>query len=457
MHRIARLPLAATPSTSRLFRTRALAALCAGAVLGAGMTATAPAQAADPGWGPVQQIPPDGVHELPRTGVFPDGTLVAVWEDDDTGDQDDLTRIFRSTRAPGADWSAPVAFPVEDVWNLESIATLSDGGIQIAYGWHPSSSAIKHRVRIWNADGTVEAVGLGNTSDDYTLNGDAEGDVVAELLGSYDTQDGFDHLLRYYDGTAWRGMPNVAADPRDRFVTGPGESVWMAGYDQSTSKLRVRSWAPEMKSWKLEWSRDYPSGHLRKPLVDALALAVGAAGHVTLAWAEREIGRTGDTIRVVRREGRSGWTKPATLQRVPAGRHKVITGPVVAAAGTRSEVAWTVPGKKAEWRVVRVAALAGDGPDVRRLASTRSFSGFRDLSLDVDLRGDGDALVSYLKRRGSRRQVVGWFGAPDALQGTTLLKNAGIMIGDSAFLVPGVAAVISSVGYYALASRVLEE
>ncbi len=46
-------------------------------------------------------------------------------------------------------------------------------------------------------------------------------------------------------------MPRLPADPRDVFVAGPGESVWMAGYDQSRGVLRVRRWAPGRTSWKL--------------------------------------------------------------------------------------------------------------------------------------------------------------------------------------------------------------
>ncbi len=140
-------------------------------LLGLVASGSAPAIGADgPAWGPVQQVPPvGGSHDLPLTGVFPDGTLVAVWEYDDTGSGDDLTRIFRSTRPPGGAWGEPVALPVEDVWNLQAIAPLPDGGLQVAYGWEPRFPDIEHRVRVWNADGSVGPIGQGNTNDDYTL------------------------------------------------------------------------------------------------------------------------------------------------------------------------------------------------------------------------------------------------------------------------------------------------
>jgi hypothetical protein len=418
-----------------------------GLLLAAGASVVAPAAAAPgPDWGPEQDVPPtDRVHELPRSAVFPDGTLVTVWEEDDTGSQDDLTRIFRSTRPPGGAWSEPLALPVADVWNLQAIAPRPDGSLMIAYGWEPRFPEILHRVRVWHADGTVGPVGLHNTSDDWTLSGDAEGDVVAERLGSYDEEHGFDHLLRYHDGTRWVRMPKVGADPRDTFVAGPGESVWMAGYDQARTVLRVRRWRPGAREWRVEWSRDYPSGHARKPLVEGLDLATGAAGRVTLAFLERAVGRRGDTLRSVTRRDRRGWTDPVALERVAPGERRIITAPVVAATGGRAEVAWTVSSPLlAGRRDVRLAGLARGETDVLTVAAARSFSGFRDLSLDVDVRTGGDVLVTYLDRVDDERVLTAWLGPHGALQGEQLIGDAGVMLGDAAFLVPGLAAVVSS-------------
>lgn len=444
MHRIARLPLVAGLLSF---------------LLASGLAGSVSAQVADPEWGPVQEVPPfDRLHDLPRTGIFPDGTLVAVWEDDDTGDQDDLTRIFRSTRSPGGDWSEPLPFPVEDVWNLQSITTRPDGSLQIAYGWEPRFPDIKHRVRIWNADGTVEAVGLANTSDDYTLSSDSQGDVVAERLGSYDEQKGFDHLLRYYDGETWRRLPKLPAYRQDRFLPGPGDSVWMAGYDPARSKFLVRRWAPGMAAWKVEWSRDYPSGHLRKPLVTGVRLAVSSTGRVVVAFQEREVGKTGDTVRAVTRHGRS-WTRPFVLQRLPAGKHLTASLPVLAVAGDLVELAWTASApKRPGMRVVRLARLTAEGPEVRRLAVARSRSGFRDLFLGISMRGDGDVLVTYFQRSDDHDQLMSWLGPHDGLRGTLLLDNAW-SLGGGPFLVPGLAGVIAGSGSLFdqhLVSRVLE-
>ncbi|MEJ7795798.1 MAG: hypothetical protein WKF50_09615, partial [Nocardioides sp.] len=395
--------------------------------------------------------------ELPRTGVFSDGSLVSVWEHDDTGADDDLTRIFRSTRAPGEDWSAPEAFPVDDVWGLGSISTLPDGGIQIAYGWEPHFPDIVHRVRIWGADGSVTANGLGNTSDDYVLYGDADGHTIAERLGGYHEEAGFDHVLRYHDGVSWQRVPALGADPRDVFVAGPGESVWMAGYDQERTMLRVRRWAPGQSSWTLDWSRDYPPGHQRRPLVDGLDLAVGGPGHVVLAFQEREVGDTGATIRAVRHDPDAGWRPVRRLQRLAVGEHLTTTAPVVSAAGANVEVAWTSSApQRGGARQVWLAQL-GDGASAPRLLATvESFSGFRSLSLDVDVRDDGDVLVTYLERDGDMRNLVGLLGPSDQLERTVLLEDTGVALGEAAFLVRGVAAVVGAVRGELLLSRVAE-
>ncbi len=46
-------------------------------------------------------------------------------------------------------------------------------------------------------------------------------------------------------------------------------------------------------------------------------------------------------MRVVSRHAKKGWSRPALLQRVPAGDRTILTAPEVAASGQRGEVAWT--------------------------------------------------------------------------------------------------------------------
>ncbi|MEJ7795888.1 MAG: hypothetical protein WKF50_10070, partial [Nocardioides sp.] len=59
-------------------RSRAIITATLSAVLA---LSTAPVFAAAADWGPAQEVPPAGqTHELPRTGVFSDGSLVSVWE-----------------------------------------------------------------------------------------------------------------------------------------------------------------------------------------------------------------------------------------------------------------------------------------------------------------------------------------------------------------------------------------
>ncbi len=403
-----------TPSNLALAALSLVLGLVVG--LGSGLTGAA-AGASEPDWGLVQEVPPLGaVHSMPLSGVFPDGTLVAVWLHEGSGAGDDDTQAFRSTRRPQGDWTDPQAFPVHDVKTLEKIATRPNGSLQIAYGWDPDSSRFKYQVRIWNADGTVEKAPEATTA-----------------------------------------TPSLTGDPGDSHASGPGESEWMAGYDVSRSKLIVRRWKPGMSKWKLEWSRNYPSGHRRNPFVDGLDLAVGGRGRVILAFQERAIGDTGATLRAVRRSARSGWTRPAILQRLPVDGNELLTAPVVAAVGDHAEVAWTssAPGAQ-RVREVRVARLGSGGPDVRRLAVATAFKGFRTLSLDVDLRGDGDVLVTYLERRNDDRDLVGWLGPHDELSRTTLLEE---VAGDvfTSVLTPGLAAVVSRLGDDRLASRVLEE
>lgn len=384
--------------------------------LGSGLTGAA-VGASEPEWGPVQEVPPFGsVHSMPLSAAFSDGTLVAVWLHEGSDEADGTTQAFRSTRPPQGEWSDPEAFPVQDVKTLEEIATRSDGSLQIVYGWDPDSSRFKYQVRIWNADGTVEKAPTHDTA-----------------------------------------APSLHGDPGDSYASGPGKIEWMAGYDVSRSKLIVRRWKPGMSTWKVAWSRNYPSGHRRNPFVDGLDLAVGKAGRVVLAFQERGAGDIGATIRAVRRSGKSGWTRPGILQRVPADAKQLLTSPAAAAVGVHAEVVWTssAPGGQ-RLREIRVARLGSGGPDVRRLAVATAFKGFRSLALDVDLRADGDVLVTYLERSDDDRDLVGWFGPHEALSRTTVLED---VAGDvfTSVLLPGIAAVVSRLGDDRLASRVLEE
>lgn len=407
-------------SMHRTSRNLALAALSLvlGLVvgLGSGLMGAA-ANVSDPGWRPVQEVPPLGaVHAMPLSAVFSDGTLVAVWLQEGSGAVDEGPRAFRSTRPPQGEWTDPLAFPVQDVKTLERIAPRPDGSLQIVYGWDPDSSRFRYQVRIWNADGSVEKAPRSTTA-----------------------------------------APSLDGDPGDSYASGPGKTEWMAGYDVSRSRLNVRRWKPGMANWKLEWSRSYPSGHRRNPLVDGLDLAVGSAGRVVLAFQERETGGNGATVRAVRRSGKSGWTRPGILQRVPADDNQLLTSPMVAAAGVHAEVAWTssAPGGQ-RLREIRIAQLGGGGRDVRRLAVATAFKGFHTLFLDVDLRDDGDILITYMERSNDDRDLVGWLGSHDGLSRTTLLEDVALDVFTSVLL-PGLAAVISRLGDGRLASRVLEE
>ena len=158
------------------------------------------------------------------------------------------------------------------------------------------------------------------------------------------------------------------------------------------------------------------------------------------------------------RQGRSSWTRPFILQRLPAGKHLTASLPVLAVAEDLVEVAWTASAPKRRGsRVVRLARLTTEGPEVRRLAVARSRSGFRDLFLGISMRGDGDVLVTYFQRSDDHDQLMSWLGPHDGLRGLLLLDNAWSVGGP--FLVPGLAAVIAGSGSLFdqhLVSRVLD-
>lgn len=432
-------------------------ALSAAMLVVPGLASGSVAGAAGSPWGQETQVPPvEGVHTLPQTVAFPDGTLMAVWTYDDVRLEDPPGTVLRSTRPPGGVWNEPITFGVPDVGRVNAIAPRADGGLEISYR-DASRDRRAQQVRTWRADGSLGKVTL-SSSEAFSLSADPEGDIVATRLGRDDQRLGVYRVVRYLSGEGdWQAVPSIGADHGDVFVTGPGDSVWMAGYDRAGTRLVVRRWTPTSAGWTVDWSRDYPSGHRGKPLVLGQDLAVTASGRAVLAFREREIESTGETIRAVRRRAGSGWARPAVLQRLAAHEHLTASTPAVAAAGTAAEVAWTSSGAQRGTRDIRIARLGTGGPDVRRLAVAGSFRGFRDMSLDVDLRDDGDLLVTYLQRRGSRRQLVGWLGTQDELDSTTLLRDASVMLGDSAFLVPGLTGVVWSVRGGLLVSRTAEE
>ena len=438
--------------TARPTRALALATLWAIACVGTAVPATgAAAGSADPGWGPAQDAPP--YDSLPRTVVFPDGTLMAVWTQRPSSSDTDMT-VRRSTRAPGGSWTATEVLPTE-AYGFTGIAPGHDGALQVATAtW--AGDRTEYEVRTWNPDGTVGEVSLSNFSSGYLLHGDAEGDLLAERVVRNKAAGGFHHAFRYFDGSTWQPLPAVAEEPRDLVVLGSGDSVWMASYTRPENTLRVRRWKPGMATWKVEWSRDYPSGHPNAPYVAGMDLAAGSRGRVVLTFSERATARTDTTIVAVRRVGRSGWTRARILQRVALKRGQVVTAPVVAAAGDRTEVAWTVPARRGtRKRVVRIARLREHGPQVRRLTRTTAFRGAWDLGLDVDVRDDGDVLITYVERQVDQRDLVAWLGPHDALGRTTLLED---VTADpvTSVLVPGLAAVIASPEQGRLVSRVWE-
>ncbi len=116
---------------------------------------------------------------------------------------------------------------------------------------------------------------------------------------------------------------------------------------------------------------------------------------------------------------------------------------MVAAVGGHGVVTWSGPASSPGLRSVSAAWLTEEGAERRSVGVTGSFGGFRDLSLDVDLRADGDLLLTYLQRRGHRRQVMAWVGDRSQLTATLLLRDAGVAREDAAYLVPGLAAVLA--------------
>lgn len=413
--------------------------------LGPAPTATG---AVEPSWGSAEPVPPHGgPHPLALTATFPDGTVTAVWLQATEGGGSRLDVVQRSTRPPGGAWGDPVPLPVTDVGGLDAIAPGADGGLEIAYSL---SAAVErpHQVRTWNADGSASEVSLDDAGSSFDLAADAEGDVVATRLGRYSEARGFRRAVRYLDDDdgGWQVLPSLPADPRDRYLPGPGDTVWMAGYDQNRARLRVRRWSPRGATWSAEWTRAIGPRPLNKPLVQGLDLALGGAGRVVLAWQQRARGEVGAAVRVVRREGRSGWTNPLLLDRRAAAEHRPLSAPVVAAAGDHGVVAWSGPASIPGLREVSTAWLTDDGADRRSLAVTGHFSGFGDLSLDVDLRADGDLLLTYLQRRGHRRQVMAWVGSWLDHAPTLLVRDAGVMRADSASLVAGRATVVATTG-----------
>ncbi len=425
--------------------------MCVAASLGVGLPSGTSASGAEPGWGPTQEAPP--YDSVPRTVVFPDGTLMAVWTQRASSSDTDMT-VRRSTRAPGGSWTATEVLPTE-AYGFTGIAPGSDGVLHIATAtWAGDRS--EYEVRAWNADGTVGEASLDNFSSGYLLHGDADGDLLAERIVPNKGGGGSHHTFRYFDKSTWQPLPEVAEAPRDLVVLGSGDSVWLASYTRPKNTLLVRRWKPGMARWQVEWSRDYPSGHPNDPFVAGMDLAAGSGGRVVLALSERATARKDATIVAVRRTGRSGWTRAGILQRVALTRGQVVSTPVVAAAGDRAEVGWTVPAQRGtRTRVIRIASLGEGGPDVRRLTRTTAFRGVPDLNLDIHVRADGDVLVTYVERQVDQRDVIGWVGPHGALGRTTLLEDVTADPVASA-LVPGLAAVIASPERRRLVSRVWE-
>lgn len=402
---------------------------------GAGAVAQAPT------WGQEQEVPPEsGAHVEPLAVAFPDGTLVAVWTFYDDRPEDPPGVVLRSTRPPGGDWGDPVTFPVRDVERVNAVVASRDGGLEISYN-DASISKKTEQVRTWRADGSVGDVTLTNNRS-FDLKVDAEGDVVATRLGRL-RADGTHHRVVYYRAAgAWQRAPDITAQ-RDVYVPGPGDSVWMAGYDNDQTRIRVKRWRPGTRSWKLEWSRDYDRRPQYKPYVQGLDLALGGKGRALLAFQQREVRGKGASVRVVRRDGRSGWSKPVVLEQLPAGKHRQVSAPVVAAVGDLGAVAWSSTNSDRAGRDVNLAWLDGGAVERRTLEVTRTSKGHHGVSLDVGLRADGDLLLTYLQQPGSGQRLVAWAGAWDALVPTVLVPDASVVRGGSAFLVPGLAAVVS--------------
>ena len=393
-------------------------------------------------WSHEEEVPPAGVpHSQSLAAAFPDGTLVTVWLHFDPRPEDPPGVLLRSTRPPGGAWSDPEVFPVQDVARLNAIAAGTGGGIEIAYQ-DASITRKEEQVRTWNADGSVGEVLL-ESNEAFDLEADAEGDVVATRLGRY-TNGAFNQVVRYRSAVGWRKLPSVRAHPGQVFRPGAGDAVWIGGYDGDRTRLLVRRWTPTTGRWNVEWSRDYDRAPQYKPFVQGVDLALGGAGRATFAFQQREVRNRGASVRVVQRAGRSDWTKPQVLEQLPAGQRLTASAPVVAAAGELGAVSWSSSVAGNRLRDVNVAWLVDGAVDKRRLGVTDWFDGYRDLSLDVDLRADGELLMTYLGRRGHRRQVVAWAGSRNQLEVTVLVRDAGVPRSDSAFLVTGLAAVIAT-------------
>ncbi|MGA8847353.1 MAG: hypothetical protein WB471_12130 [Nocardioides sp.] len=220
----------------------------------AGLTAGA----SGTGWGPTQNVP---AHDsVPSTVVLPDGTLMALWTQRASSSDTDRT-VRRSVRAPGGSWTAVEVLPTE-AYGFTGFAPGPNGSLHLATATWAGDRTV-YEVRTWNPDGTVGEVGLSNYSSGYLLHADDAGDLVAERVAHTRNAGSPRRVLSYFDGRSWQSMPGIPDMPTelsDLLVPGAGDRVWTVGYRSPGNTLRVRHWQPGMARWKVEWSRDYPSG-----------------------------------------------------------------------------------------------------------------------------------------------------------------------------------------------------
>lgn len=418
-----------------------------GAPSSAGTTAAVADRDVEPRWSLAQEVSPAGEdHTSALIGVHPDGTLVAVWlhEDVDPETEERVSTVLRRTKPMEGGWTEPVVLPVPGVVSLDAIAPQQDGELQVAFTVTPDAQP-RHQVRAWHADGSVGDVALRSASDAFDLSADVEGDVVATRLGRRRKDQVLYRVVHHLGGSGWQRLPRLDADPRDLYLAGPGDTVWMAGYDRSRTRLDIRRWAPPRPGtarWSLEWSRDFAARRRGKPLVTGLDLALGDAGQATFAFLRRARGDSGAVMRIVQREATSEWGKPIYAGRQKSHHRQNVTAPVVAVAGDHSVVAWTEPGGP-DARDVIIAWVVEGVAERRQVGVSERIPGSMDLALDLDVRVDGEVLLTYFHRVGTRRQVLAWVGERHGLQVTRLVRDAGVMRGDASIFVPGRAAVLA--------------
>jgi hypothetical protein len=373
---------------------RLLTAAACGLALLAGLVAPPASAAPEPGeWGPQRILQEDPfLVQVDDVTVLNDGRVLTLWEQG--GDED---AIWASTRPAGGPWSAPRRLSLPGHWALDSLAVAS-GSAGATVFWEDDGPApgLEFWSRRLRADGTWARAGLITRSTTNVVDLVADRNAAGDMAIAWTARGSRVQAAVRRAGGSWQvSDPQPSQSGPDGVVVDAGAAVTVVFRAPCCSQRRSAIWASDVRgngSWSTPVRLGPTLGATLAPPWQPIEVDDNARGDVAIAWAERD------------EDGVRSFVRSRAVGHDWSARHQLPGRSTAAKVGV-GRAGQLVAGwvDRSDGTAIRLARADADG---RWGATQTLLADDRDLyafTTDLDVNGDGDALLGY---RTGRRHVI---------------------------------------------------